>query len=99
MAYAMWLAPLGWGIFFIGLIASIVIFSVKRKFYPIMYLISIATYIFTIGFVIDAFDLGKDSTLLILALSAIVFISLGFYFNKKFSKEESEFVSKIPSRK
>jgi len=99
MAYASWLAPFGWGIFFIGLIISIVLFAVNRKFYPVMYLVSIATYIFTIGFVIDAFDIGKNGVLLLLALSAVVFIVLGMYFASKFDKKKENFVKSIPSKR
>lgn len=99
MVYSPWLGALGWGIFFIGLVASIIIFATKRKFYPVMYLVSIALYIFTIGFVADAFDIGKNGVLLILAFSAIIFILLGVYFGSKFNREKEDFVGKIPSRR
>ena len=55
MVYSDWLAPFGWGIFFIGLVLAIILFAIRKKFYPVMYLVSVATYIFTVGFVIDAF--------------------------------------------
>jgi len=99
MVYSYWLGPLGWGIFFIGLVVAIILFAIKRKFYPVMYLASIATYIFTVGFVIDAFDLSRDVTLLLLALSALIFILLGFYFAYRFERKKSEFVENIPSKK
>ena len=99
MVYSHWLSPFGWGIFFIGLVAAIILFAVKRRFYPVMYLLSIVTYIFTIGFAIDAFDLGKNSILLLLALSAILFIVIGVYFGSKFKKEKEEFIDRIPSRR
>lgn len=99
MVYSPWLGPFGWGIFFIGLVVAIILFAIKRKFYPVMYLASIATYIFTIGFVIDAFDLSKNITLLLLALSALIFILLGFYFAKKFETKKAEFIESIPSKK
>ena len=99
MVYASWLGPFGWGIFFIGLVVAIILFAIKRKFYPVMYLVSIATYIFTIGFTIDVFDLGKGGVLLVLAFSTVVFIGLGLYFASKFSKEKENFVQKIQSRR
>ena len=99
MVYSYWLAPFGWGIFFIGLVVAIILYAVKQKFYPVMYLVSIATYIFTIGFVIDAFDLGKNVVLLLLGLSAVIFILLGFYFSKKFEKVKEKFVGEIPSKR
>ena len=75
---------LGFGIFWIGLIAAVVLYAVKRKWYPLMYLISVSLYIFTVGFVIDVFDVSKNVILLILAGSTVVMIGLGFYLSKKF---------------
>lgn len=97
--YSPWLSPFGWGIFITGLIVAIILFIIRRKFYPVMYLVSIATYIFTIGFIIDAFDVGKNITLLLLALSAIIFIVLGIYFGSKFTKSKREFEANIPSKR
>lgn len=94
MGYGLWLAPFGWGIFFIGLVAAIILFAIKRKFYPVMHLVSVATYIFTIGFVIDAFDLTRDAILLLLALSAVIFILLGWYYSRKFAKSKEEFFNR-----
>ena len=99
MVYSAWLGAFGWGIFFIGVLAAVILFAVKGKFYPVMYLISIATYIFTVGFIIDALDIGKNGVLILLALSAVLFISLGFYFSVKFSKEKEDFARSIPSRR
>lgn len=99
MGYAYWLAPFGWGMFFVGLIISIIIFAIKRKFYPVMYLVSVATYIFTVGFAIDIFELSKEGILLTLAFSALVFILLGFYFSYKFNRKKQDFAERIPSRR
>lgn len=99
MVYSAWLGPFGWGIFFIGLVVAIILFAIKREFSPVMYLVSIATYIFTIGFVIDAFDLSKNWTLLLLALSAVIFIVLGVYFTKKFEAKKSQFAESIQKKR
>ncbi len=85
MAYY-WYPFLGYGIFWLGLVASIFIFAIKRKWFPIMYLITISLYIFTVGFVINVFDLGKNWTLLILAFSSLLMILLGFSIAKKHQK-------------
>jgi len=98
MVYSSYLAPFGWGIFFIGLMAAIVLFAIKRKFYPVMYLVSIALYIFTIGFIIDIFDLSKNGVLLLLAFSALVFILLGLYFSHKSKNRKDSFIKGIPSK-
>ena len=81
-----WYPYLGYGIFWIGLVVAIILYAMKRKWNPIMYLISVCLYIFTVGFVIDAFDLSKNGILLTLAFSALVMIGLGFYLSKKFKK-------------
>lgn len=96
MSHGYWLGSFGWGIFSIGLIAAIIFFAVKRRFYPVMYIVSITTYIFTIGFVINRFDLGKNVILLLLAFSSLVFILLGLYFAHKFKGKKEEFMSSIP---
>ncbi|GEM_PF-1666080 len=98
MSHGFWLAPLGWGVFSLGVVAAIILFAVKKRFYPVMYLVSIATYIFTIGFVIDRFDLGKNSILLALAFSSLAFILAGVYFTKKFSQKKTTLMRDIPDK-
>ena len=85
-----WYPILGWGIFWVGLIVSIILFAVKRKWYPIMYLVSICLYIFTAGFMIDVFDMGKNGILGVLAFSALIMILLGFYLSVSSKKEKAE---------
>lgn len=82
--YGMW----GWGIFWISLIVGIILFVKSKKLYPVIYLISIALYVFTAGFVIDAYSLGKLGILLTLVISAIVFMLLGYYFSKIIHSKE-----------
>jgi len=77
---------MGHGIFWIGLVVAIILYAMKRKWHPIMYLISVSLYIFTVGFVIDVFDLSKNGILLSLAFSAVVMIGVGFYLSKKLKK-------------
>jgi uncharacterized membrane protein YvlD (DUF360 family) len=81
-----WYEPLGVGIFWIALVVAIIIYSIKRKWYPIMYLISASLYIFTVGFVIDVFNFTKNSILITLALSALIMIGLGAYLSRKLFK-------------
>jgi len=77
-----WYPLLGWGVFWISLIISIILFSIYKKLYPVIYLISIALYMFTIGFAIDVFNLQETGILIILVVSAILFMALGFYLSK-----------------
>lgn len=81
-----WYPFLGYGIFWIGLVIAIILYAIKRKWHPLMYLISVCMYIFTVGFVIDVFKLSKNGILLTLAFSALVMIGLGLYLSKKFKK-------------
>ncbi len=85
-----WSEMFGYGIFWIGLIVAIITYAIKRKWFPIMYLISISLYIFTIGFVIDKFDFTKNGILGLLAFSALAMIGVGVYLSKKFHKQENE---------
>lgn len=78
-----WFPMLGDVIFLIGLVVAIILFAIKKKWFIIMYLISICVYIFTIGFVVDVFDFSKDQTLLILAFSSAVMIGAGVYLSKE----------------
>lgn len=94
-----WYPFLGYGIFWIGLIISIILYAMKRKWNPIMYLISVCLYIFTIAFVIDVFDLSKNGILLILALSAVSRVGVGFYLSKKVEKTEVQNAIKPKLRK
>ncbi|MBI2673284.1 hypothetical protein HYX19_03420 [Candidatus Woesearchaeota archaeon] len=80
-----WYPFLGFGVFWLGLIAAIIIYIKKRKFYPLIYLISVALYIFTVGFVIDVFNFSRNSILLTLAFSAALFIFAGIFISKKAS--------------
>ncbi len=77
-----WYPILGWGVFWISFVASIILFSMYKKIYPVVYLISVALYIFTVGFMIDVFKFGKLGILSSLILSAILFMLLGFYLSR-----------------
>jgi hypothetical protein len=85
-----WYPFLGWGIFWISLVASIILFAIYKKMYPIFYLISIALYVFTCGFAINVFEFGKLQILTTLLFSAILFMGLGYYFSKIFLRTTEE---------
>ena len=81
-----WYPVVGHFSFWVGLIISIIIYSIKRKWYPILFIISVALYIFTVGFIMDVFALSRDGILLMLVLSAAAMIGMGFYLSKKLPK-------------
>lgn len=78
---------IGWLVFWVSLILAIVLFVKYKKLYPVFYLISIALYIFTAGYLIDVFEIGKFGTLVILVVSAILFMILGYYLSKVLGDE------------
>lgn len=81
-----WYQIFGFLIFWVALVSSIILYILKRKWYPIMYLISVSLYVFTIGFVIDVFNFSVNLILFVLAFSAVVMIASGIYLSKKFPK-------------
>jgi|TARA_Y100000310_G_C20626560_1_gene786253 hypothetical protein len=85
-----WYPLLGWGVFWIGLIVAIILLSIHKKIYPVFYIISISLYIFTAGFVIDVFNLEELGILVVLVLSAILFMGLGYYLSKVFHLENKK---------
>jgi hypothetical protein len=80
---------IGWGVFWISFIASIVLFSIYKKLYPVIYLISVALYVFTAGFAIDVFEFGRTAIQLTLLFSAILFMGLGYYLSIVLSSENN----------
>lgn len=81
-----WYPYLGYSVFWLALVVAIILFAVKRKWYPLAFLISVSLYIFTIGFVIDVFDLSKNWILSLLAFSTLIMLGLGFYLSKDSKK-------------
>ena len=70
-------------VFWISLIAAIILYANFRKFSYLMYLISVSLYIFTVSYIIDVFKLGSNAIILLLGLSAAIMIGLGFYLKKR----------------
>lgn len=83
-----WYPFLGWSVFIVALIIAIIIYARAKKFYPIFYLIAISLYVFTAGFYIDVYDLTKGGILMVLVVSAVVFMFVGWYFSKIFHSDE-----------
>jgi len=73
---------LGGALFWISLVLAIILFSNYKKLYPVFYMVSIALYVFTVGFAIDVFDMAKTGILALLIFSAVLFMLLGNYFTR-----------------
>ena len=77
---ATWSIGVGFLVYFIAVIVSIIWFVLYRKLSIVMYTISITTLIFSIFYMIDVFDFNRHLVLLTLVLSTIIFYVLGKYF-------------------
>ena len=93
-----WAPVVGYLIFWLGLIAAIILFVIKKRWYPVMHLISICLYVFTILYIMDVFNMNKNGVLGLLALSSIIMIGIGFYLSKKYLDESPKNVLKAPSK-
>lgn len=72
---------MGWLVFWISLVLAVILFGKYKKLYPVFYLLSVALYIYTAGYIIDIFSLGKLGILAILVVSAGIFMILGYYLS------------------
>jgi len=86
-------------IFWVSLIVAGVLFGIYRKIHPVFYLSSVALYIYTAGFVIAEYSLGKGWILGILVFSAIVFMLLGYYLSKSIKKTGKNLDSSMSRKK
>ena len=87
---AYWYSFLGWSVFWISFILAIILFAIYKKIYPVFYMISMALYIFTAGFMVDVFDFGKLGILTVLVISSMVFMALGYYLSKVLNLEHKK---------
>ena len=78
---------LGWAVFWISLILAVVLFAKYKKLHPVFYLISVALYIFTAGYMIEIFAFKQFGVLITLVISAIIFMLLGYYLSRVLSSE------------
>jgi hypothetical protein len=87
MAYG-FIPVLGWGIFWISLIVAVILFSISKRLYNVFYLVSVSLYVFTAGFIIDIYEFGELGVLVVLVISALVFMGLGFYLSQVLKHEK-----------
>ncbi|MBI2574506.1 hypothetical protein HYV82_01330 [Candidatus Woesearchaeota archaeon] len=73
----------GFLVFWVALIAAIILYANFRKFSHIMYVISVSIYVFTVSYVVDVFSVGKNGIIMLLAFSSILMLGLGFYLKRR----------------
>lgn len=61
------------------IILIIIVYVKAKKLYPLMYALSIFSYINLVIYIISAFNLKKNGIIIILILSAGLMIGLGLY--------------------
>lgn len=79
---------IGWGVFWIALILAIVLFTKYRRLSHVFYLCSVSLYIFTAGYMIDIFSIGRLGILATLIISALIFMGLGYYLSQVFGDQK-----------
>jgi hypothetical protein len=71
------------------IIAEVIIFVKSRKFFWLVYALSVFTYIIAVSYMIDVYDLGKNAVILILLASAVLMFLIG----KQLGRKPSERIS------
>jgi len=72
------------------IIILIIAYVKSKKFYPLMYVLSIFAYVNFVIYIIDKFDFGKAGITLILSISAVLLIILGLFFSKIIKRPSGE---------
>lgn len=87
MASADWSIPLGVLIFIIAIIIATIYYIRYKKFSHVLYVVSIATYTFSVFYTLDVFELNRNWILGILVFSTLLMFWLANYFKKIESKK------------
>lgn len=67
----------------VAVVAVIILYFVTRRFYPVAYVLCGATYVFLVTYIIDAFELKAEGITVILFLSSLLLMFLGYITSKK----------------
>lgn len=78
----MWMHIVFWILLVPLLVLLFIVYFKSRKLYRLAYILSIFTYTMSVMYFIDAYSLGRNSIILLLAFSAILMTYLGYHFHK-----------------
>ena len=81
-ATADWSIALGVLVFLVAIVFAIYYYFKYKKVFLIFFVASIATYVFSVFYTWDVFELNKNWVLLVLVVSTILMLFLGKYFSK-----------------
>lgn len=82
----MWATVVFWLLIIPLLVVLLAVYIKSKRFYRLMYILSVFTYSMLIMYSIDAYDLGKNAILGLLALSAAIMMYLGYHFHSTSKK-------------
>ena len=88
MASADWSIALGILVFVVALVFAAYFYFKYKKVFLVVYVASIATYIFAVFYTWDVFELSKNLVLVLLVVSTILMLIVGKYFSKIEIKKE-----------
>lgn len=77
-----WSIGVGVLVFIIAIVFAAYYFFKYKKVFLVVFIASIATYVFSVFYTWDVFELNKNWILAILAFSTVVMFFLGKYFSK-----------------
>ncbi|HLC32813.1 MAG TPA: hypothetical protein VJJ82_03235 [Candidatus Nanoarchaeia archaeon] len=79
----MWVQIVFWVLLVPLLILLFAVYFKSRKLYRLFYILSVFTYTMLVMYLIDAYALGRNAILGLLAFSAVLMMFLGYYFRGK----------------
>ncbi|MBS3124912.1 hypothetical protein J4211_01505 [Candidatus Woesearchaeota archaeon] len=79
----MWAEIVFWVLLVPLLILLFVVYLKSRQLYRLFYILSVFTYSMLVMYLIDAYSLGRNWILGLLAFSALLMMFLGYYFRGK----------------
>lgn len=77
-----WSLALGVLIFIVASIVAIIYYLRYKKLFLVLFVAAVATYLFSVFYIWDVFELNKNLVLLLLIISVGIMFFLGKYFSK-----------------
>ena len=81
MSSADWSIGVGVLVYIVAIIAATIFYLRFSKMYLIAYTASIATYVFSVFYIWDVYELQRNGVLILLVVSTLVMMYLGKYFS------------------
>lgn len=69
------------------IIVEIIVYLMSKKFYWLVYALAIFTYVISVCYMVDVFDMGKNAIILILLASAALMFVVGRQIGKKAKRQ------------